>query len=429
MGVRERSLASLKPKIVVASKEMGNYLTFLNLAEKLGMDCQIILSPLDLGFELQQGLTFLVFVEDGIMAKSSDVINLGHGRMCYWLMMAEDESTSKVSRFYSEGYSDVIQGTPHETVIRSRVLVYMERWLQRNKFPAGTILSDALMNVLGGEPSDYVEEGTEFNGEDFISRVTFEKSAIAPIQQSRILDAAKAWSETVEEGFSVVSQDEAQEKYLGELDQSSTSFTLWTRGQTNIMSSKIHFIDERRSLVRAEYPSKFNSKVAFARFLSEQAKLNIFCNFNIGRGRFFFALKGADLKFREDAYEFVVPSQLFRVQRREELRMPSGLGANVKCHAKIGDRLIDLHVLDFGAGGLRVLTEMDLIRHLRLRSETVDIILNYDSHEVAVKAQMKWLRKEQCGFEFMNLPKDHVEKIRLLCFESLFDYLETYQVA
>lgn len=391
-------------------------------AKEFGFECIYASSPLELSKALEDNQVFVVFIESDFMPHAEDFMaSACVKKSTSWVLLAEKLSAGELSRCYEVGYSDVLTYPVPFPVYKSRVLVFLDRWLQKNKFEAGTEFSKKLLLHLDRDHGKIVKLGKAFKPDLFISSKTFDEHKILKPQRKIILSAADEWQKTVENGFRLLENREDRESCVHKLDSEDSGLLIWTRGQKNLMRTELKEYSEQDRFLSVQYPEKCEDRLSFANFVREKAGEILYCNFNLDKGRFFFALNTRDLIYRANSFEFKIPDYVFRVQRRNEMRINMDLATTYNCELKMMGKAHHGEVFDVGSGGLRMKGEVDLLRDLKNRSSIVQVKLDLKNLEFDMLMRKRWSKNGEIGFEFVNLPHIEKERLRLYIFENMYD--------
>ncbi len=366
---------------------------------------------------------FLTFIDTTFMLRAGSFLKTHAKSLVFHVALSDKDGVGSVSRFYEQGFSDVLMKPTPFAIIKSRIFLFLERWLQKKLFPAGTYISPKLLSYVKKDFGRIVYVGSAFNPNEYISAETFDEAKISASQKEIILGAAAKWNKDADAYFKKVAEPDSRILLIKEMEQRARVVTIWTRGQRNIMKVEVSSFNDLGRLVSFYYPSEYSSRILFAKFLSSQVEEVLYCNFDIGEGRFFFGIRPSEILFRDNRFEFFIPEDVFRVQRRGELRLSVGSGVDYQCNLIVGQNEIRASMFDVSASGMKLQTDLELMRELRGYSKYFEIKLDLKNVAIEAAIQKKWVSDHSLGFEFVGLSSKEREKLRLFVFENMFDDL------
>jgi c-di-GMP-binding flagellar brake protein YcgR len=190
-------------------------------------------------------------------------------------------------------------------------------------------------------------------------------------------------------------------------------------------------------LLRIAYP-KSKSKAQILSEIRKQNAQRIYLNVNTRRTAIFFAQEVSEVRFTEESIDVEVPSTLYEVQRRENLRYSftpetaTGVTIGLESSQSLA---IHGYGKDISAGGIQVsYTPTDAKIAKRVRGLEVGTVFPNISFELYGKsihcsAQLRW-KKEVAGvillgLQFVKISPEDREGVRLFVMEESFDYIES----
>ena len=165
--------------------------------------------------------------------------------------------------------------------------------------------------------------------------------------------------------FEPINDPEEAKKLLREGAKSFASAMIWTKDQKQIVKTSMSLYSEAARALRAAIPAEFDVK-GFKAELSQSGSADCFFSVSLSGANIFF--KSRMNSVDETGFQFDIPEQVFKVQRRGDVRLsiPGDYALKVDFQdPQFHDKVMTKKVLDISAGGLSFLitTEEQSIFH------------------------------------------------------------------
>lgn len=156
--------------------------------------------------------------------------------------------------------------------------------------------------------------------------------------------------------FRALSSASERDKLLHEGAQDIASATIWTAQQRHVIAANLVLYSDENNLMYFSSPEPRENERFFATYLAE-GLADCFINLTLRKKCLFFKSKliGVDTA----GLQFEVPTELFEIQRRREVRhrIPDGYAVKVKFQDPLSSEVsLEKKVFDISVGGLSFLS-------------------------------------------------------------------------
>jgi|GEM_PF-1732596 len=414
-------MAPKKPAFIYASRDRGQAAAVIREAASIEMDCVVVSSVADLREALTRPEVYLVFLAYDF---ADDLLplhrSLAKGSPVFWIYLAPKSGLSQIMKLYNEGFHDVLTLPVHPTVVKNRATMYVGRFLQRVSQSDVKVPSWFDVRRLG-PPNVLNSSVSEKRNPGF-----FANAKIPPEKKRHFIEAAALWSERSGATFTVINDIRERESLVRETAHISAPLVLWTEGRSSITRTSVATYDQERQRLAIRYPENSATPEGFRTWIEGREGSDLFANFNLHRGRCFFLSEPSHFAYEPLNFTSPLPPTLFNVQRREEIRLIIPNEDRKFCVASFGGRREMLQVSNLSAGGLCFEAHPALIDHVRNDSSEFQLDFSFHDLTITTRVSHRWTQNGLMGVRFEDLDPATREHIRLLVFESMYDYLKTY---
>jgi hypothetical protein len=154
--------------------------------------------------------------------------------------------------------------------------------------------------------------------------------------------------------FKPVETPEEGEQLLRESVKTLAPVMLWTRNQEHVIHTHLTLVSDVDKVLYVWVPKDVDPR----QFMDELARNGISeCFFSISLSRAVVFFKAAFKDFDPGGFRFRIPKQLFKVQRRKDMRFPIPDGFVLKVEYRdplLPDSFVTRKVIDLSAGGMAI---------------------------------------------------------------------------
>ncbi|MFL5815796.1 MAG: PilZ domain-containing protein [Bdellovibrionia bacterium] len=264
----------------------------------------------------------------------------------------------------------------------------------------------------------------------------FGKKSIEPAKLA-VFQKAESLFKSRTRLFQLIPSDTGKQSRVLEACKWQSPVIFWTaKRQIKEQTSVVSGADDGEKL-RIAYP-KSKSKGQILSEIREQNARRIFLNINTRRTAIFFAQDVGEVRFTEESIDVEVPSVVYEVQRRENLRYSftpeTAMGVTIGLESNQGFAMHG-YAKDISAGGIQVSyspTDPKIAKRARgLEVGTVFPNISFELYGKSIhcSAQLRW-KKEiagaiHLGLQFVKISPEDREGVRLFVMEESFDYIES----
>lgn len=405
-------MTNLTPTFLFASRSRAQLGPLVRDVESMGIACKAVDDVATLREMVAQREVYLVIISidfcDDPVALRRELAAL---YPTFWIMMSPRATPAHLMKLYNEGFQDIISAQASYVVIKSRALTLLERYLRK---PGG---SEGLALPAWFDRSKVVDAPAPRPTKD-----------LSPSEEKKrdFAEAAAKLREQSGLGFSMVETVRERESLFRETADSKESILLWSEGRHRLALAETNRYDEDQKRLLVQYPLAHSTAASFRAWIEKHRNLDVFANFNNRRGRCFFLSEPSAFDFAPDAFHIPLPPQLFNVQRREEIRLALPDDLSKLCVARFGKRAELLKVVNLSAGGLCVQVPPGVTAFDLEHPQSCQIEFSFQGLNLKSRATLRWKKGDQLGLRLEDLDEATREQVRLLIFESMYEYLKTY---
>jgi hypothetical protein len=227
--------------------------------------------------------------------------------------------------------------------------------------------------------------------------------------------------------FELIKDEAAAQALLKEGSRTLASATIWTKNQEHVVSTHLGVYSEAERILYAWAPKDFHLG-KFMDFLVKAGTNDCYFSVSLSRANIFFKTPFAG--HDQGGIKFKIPQQIYKVQRRKDLRMPIPDGYVMKVDFRdplFPDTIMTRKVLDISAGGISI--RVGKMEEAVFQPGLVlnDLALFVRSRHIVCSAEIRHVRALppesptpgiKVGLAFLNLKQADVQHLAQYVFEE-----------